>query len=141
VFPVGHQGVDTEQRCGESARHDKGVVEKSAPNPKQKLNDTIATLDLPTKPKGETWSDLEAWWNQLSDKELTEVMRGFSECFHSTRALEDASEIEKWDRRIAVIEEFPMFKDIPRDFRDADVRPFMDDSDESAASSIVHVQV
>jgi hypothetical protein len=69
------------------------------------------------------------------------VIRGFSESFHSTWALEDAREIEKWDRRITVIEQLPMFKDIPRDSLDADMRRFVDYNDEGAVSSIIHVRV
>jgi hypothetical protein len=57
---------------------------KKAPQgQKEKLNDTIATLDLPKKPNGKAWSDLEAWWNQLSEKETLEVMRGFGKSFRS----------------------------------------------------------
>ena len=117
---------------------------KNAPqDQKQKLNDTIATLDLPTKPKGETWPDLEAWLNQLSGKELMEMVRGFMNSCGGADALAlgDAREIEKWDRRITVIEQFPMFKDIPRDSLDADVRRFMDYSDERGTSRIVRVRV
>lgn len=104
----------------------------------------IATLDLPKKPKGATWPDLEAWWHQLSDEELAEMMRGFGRSFRGDAdawALEDAREIEKWDPRITVIEQVPMFKDIPRDSVDADMRRFMDYSDESAVSNIVHLRV
>jgi O-methyltransferase involved in polyketide biosynthesis len=118
---------------------------KKAPqDQKQKLSETIATLDLSTKPKGETWSDLEAWWNQLSDKELVKVMRGFRESSRSGAGhwdLKDAREIEKWDRRITVIEQRPLFKDLPRDSLDAEMRRFVDYNDESAMSSIVHLRV
>jgi O-methyltransferase involved in polyketide biosynthesis len=118
---------------------------KNAPqDQRRQLTDVIATLDLPTKPKGSAWADLEAWWHQLSDKELMEVMRGFMKSFRSgadTWTLEDAHEIEKWDRRITVIEQVPMFKDIPRDSVDADMRRFLDYSDEIAMASIVHLRV
>ena len=118
---------------------------KKAPqDQKQKLNDTIVALDLPIKPEGSAWADLEAWWNQLSDKEQVEVMRDLSKSFRSgalTWALKDAHEIEKWDPRITVIEQLPMFKDIPRDSVDADMRRFMDYSDERGTSSIVHLRV
>jgi hypothetical protein len=118
---------------------------KNAPqDQRMQLIDAITTLDLPTKPKGKEWSDLEAWLNQLSGKELMEMTRGFMKSFHSGAdawALEDAREIEKWDRRITVIEQLPMFKDIPRDSLDADMRRYMDYSDESAMSSIVHLRV
>jgi O-methyltransferase involved in polyketide biosynthesis len=118
---------------------------KKAPlDQKQKLNDTIATLDLPAKPKGETWSDLEAWWNQLSDKEMVKVMRGFRESSRSGAGrwdLKDAREIEKWDRRITVIEQLPLFKDLSRESLDAKMRRYVDYSDESAMSSIVHLRL
>ncbi|MFZ0010599.1 MAG: class I SAM-dependent methyltransferase [Halobacteriota archaeon] len=118
---------------------------KKAPqDQRRQLSDMIATLDLPKKPKGATWPDLEAWWHQLSDEELAEMMRGFGRSFRGDAdawALEDAREIEKWDPRITVIEQVPMFKDIPRDSVDADMRRFMDYSDESAVSNIVHLRV
>jgi hypothetical protein len=118
---------------------------KKAPqDQKQKLTDTIAALDLPTKPEGEMWSDFEAWLNQLSGKELMDIMRGSMKSFRSSAdawTLEDAREIEKWDRRITVIEQLPLFKDIPRESLDADIRRYMDYSDESAMSSIVHLRV
>jgi len=118
---------------------------KKAPQgQKQKLNDTIAALDLPTKPKGTAWSGLEAWWNQLSDKEMLKVMRGFGKSFRSGAGrweLKDAREIAKWDRRITVMGQLPMFKDIPRDSLDAGMRRFMDYSDESGTSCIVHLRV
>jgi hypothetical protein len=118
---------------------------KKAPHDqKQKLNDTIATLDLPTKPKGSAWADLEAWWDQLSDNQMVKVMRGFRESSRSGAGrwdLKDAREIEKWDRRITVIEQLPLFKDIPRESLDADMRRYVDYNDESAMSSIVHLRV
>jgi O-methyltransferase involved in polyketide biosynthesis len=118
---------------------------KKAPqDQKEKLNDMIATVELPTKPKGTAWSDLEAWWNQLSDKEMQEVMRGFTTSFRSgvdMWELEDAREITKWDGRITVIDQFPTFKNIPRDSLDADMRRFMDYNDERRVSSIIHLRV
>ena len=117
---------------------------KAPQGQKEKLNDLIATVELPTKPKGKAWSDLEAWWNQLSDKEMVEVMRGFRTSFRrgvDVWELEDAREITKWDSRITVIDQFPMFKNIPRDSLDADMRRFMDYSDERGRSSIIHLRV
>jgi O-methyltransferase involved in polyketide biosynthesis len=118
---------------------------KKAPqDQKRQLNDTIATLDLPTKPKGSAWSDVEAWLNQLSGKELVEMMLDLMKSFRGgadALALEDAREIEKWDRRITVIEQLPMFKEIPRDSVGADMRRFMDYSDERGTSCIVHLRV
>ena len=56
-------------------------------------------------------------------------------------ALEDASEFTKWDSRITVIDQFPMFKNIPRDSLSADMRQLMDYSDERERSSIIHLRV
>jgi O-methyltransferase involved in polyketide biosynthesis len=117
---------------------------KAQQDQRRQLTDSIATLDLPIKLKGSAWSDLEAWLNQLSDEGLVEMMRGFMKSFRGGAdawALEDAREIEKWDSRITVIEQLPLFKDIPRESLDADMRRFMDYSDESAVSSIVHLRV
>jgi O-methyltransferase involved in polyketide biosynthesis len=111
---------------------------------KRRLNDTIAALELPKKPKGETWSDFETWWNQLSDAERAEAWHRLTQTVHPSGdawALEDALEIEKWDRRITVIDQLPMFKGIPRDTLDAEMRRFMDYSDEQGKSYIVHLRV
>ena len=93
---------------------------KKAPKgQKEKLNDVIASLELLKKPKGKRWSDLEAWWNQLSDKEIVEVMRGFRKSFRAgagTWELQDARELTKWDNRITVLDQFPMFKKHPTRF-------------------------
>ena len=117
---------------------------KAQQDQRRQLTDSIATLDLPIKLKGSAWSDLEAWLNQLSDEGLVEMMRGFMKSFRGGAdawALEDAREIEKWDSRITVIEQLPLFKDIPRESLGADMRRFMDYSDERAVSSIVHLRV
>jgi O-methyltransferase involved in polyketide biosynthesis len=118
--------------------------EKAPQDQKQKLNDTIATFDLSKKPKGEARADFEAWWNQLSDKEIAKVMRGFREssrCGAGRWDLKDAREIEKWDRRITVIEQAPLFKDFPRESLDEHMRRYVDYNDETAMSSIVHLRV
>jgi len=75
---------------------------------------------------------------------MLKVMRGFGKSFRSGAGrweLKDAREIAKWDRRITVIDQLPMFKDIPRDSLDAGIRRFMDYSDESGTSYIVHLRV
>ncbi|MGZ4920147.1 MAG: class I SAM-dependent methyltransferase [Halobacteriota archaeon] len=126
--------VDAIKNWWENAPHDQT----------EKLTETIAALELPTKPKGETWSDLEAWWNQLSDKQKAEVFRDLWKAFRGGAeawALEDAREIEKWDRRITVMGQLPMFKGIPRESLDADMQRFMDYSDERRRACIVHLRV
>jgi O-methyltransferase involved in polyketide biosynthesis len=122
----------------------KGWWKKASQDQKEKLNDMIATLELPTKPKSKAWPDLEAWWNQLSEKEMLEVMRGFRTSFRSdvdAWEVEDAREITKWDGRVTVIDQFPIFRNIPRDSLNADMRQFMDYSDERGRSSIIHLRV
>ena len=121
--------------------------EKAPQDQKDKLNDMIATLKTPTKPKGKEWSDLEAWWNQLSDTEKEEAVRDLMTAFSHTSggvgmwALEDANEITKWDNRITVIDQFPLFKNIPRDSLSADMRRVMDYIDESGGLNIFHLRV
>ena len=118
--------------------------EKALQDQKDKLNDMIATLKTPTKPKGKEWSDLDAWWNQLSDKEKEEVMVGVMTFFRGgvgLWTLEDASEFTKWDSRITVIDQLPMFKNIPRNSVSAEIRRVMDYSDERIGSSIIHLRV
>jgi O-methyltransferase involved in polyketide biosynthesis len=118
---------------------------KNAPqSQKKQLNDTIAGLDLPKKPKGETWSDFEAWWNRHSDAERVDVLRILRKSAHiggDPWELEGAYEIEKWDRRTTVMEQLPMFKDIPRESLDADMRRYMDYTDELGRSCIIHLRV
>jgi hypothetical protein len=117
--------------------------DKAPQDQKDKLKDVIAALKTPTKPKGERWPDLEAWWNQISDKEQEWVVRDFMTAFREGRrwTLEDANEITKWDSRITVIDQFPIFKSIPRDSLSADTRRLMDYSDERGKSRIFHLRV
>jgi O-methyltransferase involved in polyketide biosynthesis len=56
-------------------------------------------------------------------------------------ALKDVKEITRWDDRITVIDQSPLFKDIPRDSLSADIQRVMDYSDESGRSSIFHLRV
>ena len=87
--------------------------EKARQDQKDTLNDMIATLKMPTKPKGKEWADLEVWWNQLSDKETREALRGPTTAFCGGAGmwtLKDASEFTKWDNRITVIDQFPCLK-------------------------------
>ena len=55
--------------------------------------------------------------------------------------LEDANEIMKWDNRITVLDQFPLYRNIPRDSVSADMRRVMDYSDESGESNIIHLRV
>jgi len=118
--------------------------EKAPQDQKDKVNDMIATLKTPTKPKGKEWADIEAWWEQLSDTEKEEAVRDLMTAFCGgvvMWALEDANEITKWDNRITVLDQFPMFKNIPRDSLSADMRRVIDYIDESRGLNIFHLQV
>jgi len=55
--------------------------------------------------------------------------------------LEDANEITKWDDRITVIDQFPLFRNISRDSVSADMRQFVDYSDKSRIFNIFHLRV
>ena len=121
--------------------------EKAPQNQKGKL---IVALKNPTKPKGKGWADLKAWWGQLSDKEKDEAWRdfrafserNFEQVSWGRWTLEDANEITKWDKRITVIEQFPLYRNISRHpSLSADVRQFMDYNDESGGSNIIHLRV
>jgi len=118
--------------------------EKAPQDQKDKVNDMITALKIPTKPKGKEWSDLEEWWNKLSDEEKEGVMRDLMTAFRGgvgMWTIDDASEFTKWDSRITMIDQFPMFKNIARDSLSADMRRLMDYSDEKGRSSIFHLRV
>jgi len=118
--------------------------EKAPQNQRDKVNEVIAALETPTKPKGKEWADLETWWAQLSDKEKAEASRNLMTDFRGRIGLwapKDINEITKWDSRISVIDQFPMFKNIPRDSLSADARRLMDYNEEKGESSIIHLRV
>ncbi|MGB8311772.1 MAG: class I SAM-dependent methyltransferase [Halobacteriota archaeon] len=116
--------------------------------PKDQKDKAITALKTPTKPKGTEWSDLEAWWNQLSDEENAEAMRDLMSSFSlipSGRvgmwAPKDANEFTKWDGRITVIDQLSLSKNIPRDLLSADMRRVMEYFDESGGWNIFHLRV
>ncbi|HXY87130.1 MAG TPA: hypothetical protein VEG44_01680 [Candidatus Acidoferrales bacterium] len=139
--------VPPEQRRAVRAAWADGLKdwwEKAPQDQKNKLSDMIVTFKMPTKPKGKEWADIDAWWNQLSDKGKEGVMAGFMTFFRGgvgRWAPKDANEITKWDSRITVIDQLPMFKNIPRDSFSAEIRRVMDYSDERRGSSIIHLRV
>ena len=139
--------VPPEQRDAMRAAWAEGLKtwwEKAPQDQKDKVKDMIAALKIPTKPKGNEWADIDTWWNRLSDTEKEGVMRELMTFFRGgvgRWTLEDASEIIKWDSRITVIDQLPMFKNIPRNSVSAEIRRVMDYSDESGRSSIFHLRV
>ena len=112
--------------------------------PRDQKDKMIATLETPIKPKGKEWADIEAWWDQISDEEKGEAIVGLMMSARrevSKWTLEDASEFTKWDSRITVIDQVPTFRNVPRDSLSEDMRRFMDYSDESGRSTIIHLRV
>jgi O-methyltransferase involved in polyketide biosynthesis len=120
----------------------KGWWQKAPQNQKDAL---IATLRTQTTPHGSKWSEFSAWWEQLSTPEKEEILhefRALSSPGLRKWALEDANEITKWDKRITVIDQFPLFKNIPRDLSwSIEARRFMDFSDGQRLFYIVHLRV
>jgi O-methyltransferase involved in polyketide biosynthesis len=120
----------------------KGWWQKAPQDQKDAL---IATLKTQTTPRGITWADLKAWWEQLSTPEKEEALRAFRA--FSNRGLrkwtlEDANEITKWDNRITVIDQFPLYRNIPRDPSwSIEARRFMDFNDGQRMFYIVHLRV
>jgi len=56
--------------------------------------------------------------------------------------LENASEITVWDDRITVVDQFPLFRDIPRNpSLSRSIRQFMDYTDEKGRIKIFHMRV
>jgi hypothetical protein len=90
----------------------------------------------PDKPKGKEWSDLEDWWNHLSDEENGEAMRELMSSFSPIPgdevgrwAPKDANEITTWDNCITVVDHSPLSKNIPQDLLSADMRKLMENFD------------
>ena len=118
--------------------------EKAPQNQKDKMIKLMATLRTPTKPRGTDWADIDAWWNQLSAKEMEETWHDFrasSDRYFGRWTLDDVNKITKWDSRITIIDQFPMFKNIKRDSLSTDIRQFMDYSDKNGRLNIFHLRV
>jgi len=118
--------------------------ERAQQDQKDKLINLIATFRVPIKPKGKEWSDLEAWWNQLSDTEKEETLHNFIASSRSSAggwALENANEITKWDSRITVIDQFSLFRNIPRNSLSANIRRLMDYGDKTGRLNIFHLRL
>jgi O-methyltransferase involved in polyketide biosynthesis len=119
--------------------------EKAPQDQKDKL---IVALKTPTKPKGTEWSDLEVWWDQLSDTENAEALRDLMTAFSNMPsdrvgmwAPKDANEFTKWDSRITVMDQLSLSKNIPRDLLSADMQRLMDYFDERGGWNIFHLRV
>jgi O-methyltransferase involved in polyketide biosynthesis len=110
-------------------------------NHKDKLNDMIATLPLTLKPKGRDWTDIKAWWYQRSNREREEVWNMLFRSGHGLWVPKDANYFTKLDNRITLIDQFPLFTNIPRDSLSPDSRRLMDYSDEQGRSCIFHLRL
>jgi len=111
--------------------------------PQDEKDKLIAALTTSVKPKGKEWIDIEAWWHQLSDEEMEAAWHDFkilSNWGLARWVLEDANEITKWDNRITVIDQFPVFKNIPKDSLSTEMRQFIDDSGRSNLLNIIHLR-
>ena len=117
--------------------------------PQDQKDKVITALKTPTKPKGNGWADLKAWWGQLNDKEKEEAWydfrassdRNFEQTLWGRWTLEDANDITKWDNRITVVDQFPLYRNISRHpALSADIRQFMEYSDKRGGSNIVHLR-
>jgi O-methyltransferase involved in polyketide biosynthesis len=120
-------------------------------------------FDAPSKPLfTPLGSDLGAWFNMFPQKQrdamqtaLADAMKDWWEkspqeqkdavydmiATLSKWTLEDANEITKWDNRITVIDQFALFRNIPRDSVSADMRQFMDYNDKIRIFNIFHLRV
>ena len=120
----------------------KGWWQNNPENQKDKL---LAALKTPTKPRSTEWPDLVAWWCQLHVKEKKAVQNDFKAFFHlglRKWALDDATKITQWDKRITVIDQFPLYRNIPRDPSWSTlIRRCMDYSDRYKMSNIFHLRV
>ncbi|AKB37490.1 Tetracenomycin polyketide synthesis O-methyltransferase TcmP [Methanosarcina siciliae C2J] len=102
----------------------------------------IGALTTSTRPQSAEWDDFETWWDQLSAQEKGEAMSDFFFGFTCKCPLEDASEMVAWDDRITVVDQFPLFRGIPRDpSLSLSVRQFMDYTDEKGRIKIFHMRL
>lgn len=112
-------------------------------SPQDRKDAMLRALTTPTKPHGAGWHDVEAWWKQLSVKEKEMALHDFRTSVVRVKwGLEDASDLTKWDNRITVVDQFPMFTNIPRDSSlSRSIRQFMDYNDRNRRLKIVHERV
>jgi hypothetical protein len=114
--------------------------------PQDKKDKIICTLTTQTKLHSSEWEDFEKWWNQLNFQEkgkaMSDILAGLLAGLNCACPLEDANEMTMWDNRIAVVDQFPLFKDISRDpSLSKSIRQFMDYTDEKGRIKIVHLRV
>ena len=144
-FQVWMEQLPKEQREEISAAWGKALKGWWQKASQYRKGEMIAALKTSTKPRGTGWADFETWWEKLSSDGKEEALYAFRSLSHrKTRkwALEDANEITRWDNRITVIDQFPLFKNIPRHpSLSIAIRKFMDFSDEYSTFSIFHTRL
>jgi len=137
-----------EQRDAMRAAWKEAMKEWWEKVPQDQKDKAITALKTPTKPKDTEWSDLEAWWGTLSDEENAGALRDLMTAFSNTpsgrvgmRAPKDANEFIKWDSRITVIDQVPLFRNVPQDLLSADMQRLMDRFVERGGWNIFHLRV
>ncbi len=114
--------------------------------PQDEKEKLLVTLTTNTKPHSTKWVDLESWRKQISASEKEVARRDVRSIFSNLGlrkwALEDANEMKKWDTRITVIDQFPLFTNILRDpSLGINLRRFMDFSERYKLTNIFHLKV
>lgn len=114
--------------------------------PQDKKDKLIFTLTTSTKPQNAEWNYFKMWWNQLSAQEkgkaMSDFYAGFFPDLNCRCPLEDANEMTAWGNRITVVDQFPLFRDIPRDpSLSRSIRQFMDYTDEKGRIKIFHMRI
>jgi O-methyltransferase involved in polyketide biosynthesis len=107
-------------------------------------NMMVKSLTTQNKPQSSEWDDFEIWWDQLNAQEKGKTMSDLVAGSYMTCRfpLEDAKEMTKWDDRITVFDQFPLFRNVLRDPSfSLSVRQFMDYTDEKGRIKIAHLRV
>jgi len=132
-----------EQREAMQAAAMESLKKRWKISPQDRKDAMLRALATPTKPHGVGWSDVEVWWNQLSVKEKEMALHDFrTSIVRVDWGLKDANDLTKWDNRITVVDQFPMFTNIPREpSLSRSIRQFMDYNDRNGRLKIVHVRV
>jgi O-methyltransferase involved in polyketide biosynthesis len=85
-----------EQREAMQAAVMESLKKKWKVSPQDQKDAMLRALTTPTKPHGAEWSDVEAWWNELSVKEKEMALHDFRTSIMRVEwGLEDASDLTK----------------------------------------------
>lgn len=144
AYGVGWSDDEPEKRDSMQAEYMTAFKNVWMTTPMNQKENVIQALTTSIKPQSVEWTDFETWWNQLSAKEKGKAMNDFFiDSFITCKCpLEDANEMTTWDNRITVVDQFPLFKDIPRDpSLSRSIRQFMDYTDEKGRIKIFHMRV